>query len=327
MTTIAETPKLATVFGASGFLGRHVIRALVKRGWYVRAATRRPNACEHLQPIGNMGQVVPVAANLRNRSSIERAVAGADYVVNLVGILAESGRQTFSGLQAEGAGAVAELAKAAGAGLAHVSAIGADAGSASAYARTKAEGEAAVFSALADAVVLRPSIVFGPEDGFFNRFADMARFSPALPLIGGGTTRFQPVYVGDVGEAVARAADGAVPRGRVFELGGPEILSFRQCLERMLDAIGRKRLLAPIPWGVAQLGAKIAGFLPFAPITEDQVILLRSDNVVSDAATRDNRTLAGLGIEPHSLDAILPTYLWRFRVAGQFARKGETAGT
>ncbi len=329
MTTIAEMPKLVTVFGASGFLGRHVVRALVKRGYYIRAVSRRPNTANFLQPIGNMGQVVPIQANIRNASSIARAVEGADYVVNLVGILFEGGRQTFSGIQGEGAGAVAQAARAAGAGLTHVSAIGADANSASEYARTKAEGEAAVLAAVADAVILRPSIVFGPEDKFFNRFADMARFSPFLPVIGGGVTKLQPVYAGDVGEAVARSADNRLPRGRVYELGGPEVLSFRQCMERTLQAVGRRRRILSIPWGVAGLQGKIFDLVPLItpPITADQVTQLRNDNVVSESAKAEGRTLPGIGVEAQSLDAILPTYLWRYRVAGQFARKGEAART
>ncbi len=324
MTTIAEAPKCATVFGASGFLGRHVVRALVKRGWYVRAASRNSSLPNYLQPIGNVGQVVPVQANLRVPASVERAVEGSDYVVNLVGILFE-GRQRFGEVQAEGARAVAEAAARNGVGLAHVSAIGADAASQSDYARTKAEGERAVLGTAGDSVVLRPSIMFGPEDGFFNRFANMARFSPVLPLIGGGTTLLQPVYVGDVAEAVARAAEGRVSSGATYELGGPEVLSFRQCMERMLSAIDRSRTLVSIPWGLAQLQGTVLGMLPNPLLTADQVKLLKVDNVVSDAAKGEGRTLEGLGIEASSLEAVLPTYLWRYRVAGQFARKDQAA--
>lgn len=324
MTTITETPKLATVIGASGFVGRHVVRALAKRGWRVRAASRRVESANFLLPLGNMGQVAPIQVNIRNRASLERAIEGADYVVNLVGIMQEGGRQTYAALQRDGAGTVAELAKATGAGLAHVSAIGADADSPTGYARSKAEGEAAVRAAHGEAVILRPSLLFGPEDTFFNRFADMARFAPALPLIGGGGTLFQPVYVGDVAEAVARAADGTVPFGRLYELGGPETVSFRQCMERMLGIIGRRRLLVPIPWGIASALGTIVGLMPNAPLTADQVELLKSDNVVSEAAAREGRTLAGLGIEAQSLEAILPSYLWRYRVTGQFAPKGAS---
>ncbi|HEV7253144.1 MAG TPA: complex I NDUFA9 subunit family protein [Mesorhizobium sp.] len=323
MTVITETPKLVTVFGASGFVGRHVVRALAKRGYYIRAAGRERELATYLQPIGNMGQVVHVQANLRVPASLTRAMAGVDHVVNLAGILAEGGRQTFEAVHAEGAGAVAKAAREAGIGVTHLSALGADPQSRSVYARSKALGEQAVFAAAPDATVLRPSVVFGPEDSFFNRFAEMARFSPALPLIGGGRTRFQPVYVGDVAEAVARAVDGTLDRGRIYELGGPEVLTFRQCLERMLDVVGRRRLLLPIPWGIAEILGSIGNRVPFAPITRDQVELLKTDNVVSEAARAEGRTLAGLGVEPQSVAALLPTYLWHFRVGGQFANRKE----
>lgn len=320
MTIVTETPRLVTVFGASGFIGRHVVRALTKRGYRIRAAVRRPDLAGHLQPLGNTGQVMPVQANLRYRWSVDRAVEGADHVVNLVAVPYEKGRQSFAALHDFGARAVAEAARAAGAGLTHISAIGADETSPSAYARSKARGERAVFETLPGAVVLRPSIVFGPEDHFFNRFANMARYSPVLPLIGGGHTRFQPVYVDDVAEAVAKAMDGAAPGGRVYELGGPRVLTFRQCMEEMLPVIGRRRLLVSVPWSVAGLQAAFLGLLPKPPLTSDQVTLLRLDNVVSAEAQREGRTLQGLGIAPESVEAILPTYLWRFRPAGQFTR-------
>ena len=323
MTEILETPKLVTVFGGSGFVGRHVVRALAKRGYRVRVAVRRPDLAGHVQPLGNDGQIQAVQANLRVRWSIDRAVEGADHVINLVGILFEGGRQTFNAVQDFGARAVAESARAAGVPLTHMSALGADAESESVYARTKAAGERAVFETVPDAVVLRPSIIFGPEDGFFNRFAGMARYSPVLPLIGGGQTRFQPVFVGDVAEIVARSVDGAVPGGRIYELGGPEISTFRELLEEMLEVIDRKRLLVPVPWFAAELQGSILGMLPNPLLTRDQVTLLRTDNVVSDAAIRDGRTFAGLGLYPQSTEAILPAYLWRFRPAGQFTRKTE----
>lgn len=323
MTEILQTPKLVTIFGGAGFIGRHVVRALAKRGYLVRVACRRPDLAGHLQPLGNVGQIQAVQANLRVRWSVDRAVQDADHVINLVGILHESGRQTFSAVQDFGARAVAEAARAVGAGLTHNSALGADVNSDSSYAQTKARGEQAVLETVPDAVIYRPSIVFGPEDGFFNRFANMARFSPVLPLIGGGETKFQPVYVGDVAEAIARSVDGKVPGGRIYELGGPDVLSFRECMEEMLEVIDRKRWLAPLPWGLASLQASILQLLPNPLLTTDQVTLLKSDNVVSTAAQKDGRTFAALGIQPRTTAAILPSYLWRYRPAGQFTRKTE----
>jgi len=320
MTAITQVPPLVTVFGGSGFLGRHVVRALARRGYRVRVAVRNPNLAGHLQPLGNVGQIHAVQANLRYRWSIDRAVQGADHVVNLVGILFESGRQRFDAVQDFGARAVAEASRAEGARLTHVSAIGADPQSPAAYARTKARGEQAVLETVKDAIIFRPSIVFGPEDGFFNRFAAMARLSPALPLIGGGETLFQPVYVTDVAEAIARSVDGKVKGGRIYELGGPEVKSFRQCMEEMLAVVERKRLLAPVPWWLAHLQASILGMLPNPLLTTDQVEMLKTDNVVSAAAEKDGRTFAGLGITPQPMEAILPTYLWQYRPSGQFTR-------
>jgi NADH dehydrogenase len=323
MTEILQTPKLVTVFGGSGFLGRHVVRALARRGYQVRVACRRPDLAGHLQPLGNVGQIRAVQANLRVRWSVDRAVEGADQVVNLVGILFETGRQSFPAVQDFGSRAVAEAARAVGAGVTHVSALGSSAESDSIYARTKAAGERAVLETLPESVVLRPSIVFGPEDGFFNRFANMARFSPALPLIGGGMTRFQPVFVGDVAEAVARSVDGGIVGGRVYELGGPEVKTFRECMEEMLEVIDRKRLLVPVPWALASMKATVLGMLPNPLLTTDQVTLLKTDNVVSEAAHREGRTLGAFDVRPQSLAAILPTYLWRYRPAGQFTRRTE----
>jgi NADH dehydrogenase len=319
---IATTDKgLVTVFGASGFVGRHVVRALLRRGWRVRAAVRRPNLAGHLQPLGMVGWVQPIQANVRYRWSVDRAVTGADVVVNLVGILSESGRQRFDAVQDFGARAVAEAARAARAErLIHVSAIGADINSPSAYARTKAAGEAAVFETLPGAVIFRPSIQFGPEDGFFNRFAALARVLPALPVFGGGHTRFQPVFVGDVAHAIADAVDGKVAGGRVYELGGPEIKTFRECMELVLATTERRRLLVPVPWGVARVAAAVTQLLPKPLLTVDQVTQLRIDNVVSEAALRERRTLAGLGIDPTNLEAVLESYLYRFRAHGQFDR-------
>ncbi|MGN6549279.1 MAG: complex I NDUFA9 subunit family protein [Pararhizobium sp.] len=320
-----EQPKLVTVFGGSGFLGRHLVEALARRGYRIRVAVRRPELAGYLQPLGHVGQIVAVQANLRYRESIERAVAGADHVVNCVGILFEQGRQTFDAVQDFGARAVAEATRATGARLTHVSAIGADVESDSRYARSKGRAETAVMETLPDATIVRPSIVFGPEDQFFNKFADMARFSPFLPLIGGGKTRFQPVYVVDVAEAIARSVDGTIPAGRVYELGGPEVLTFRQCMEEMLRVIARKRRLVSLPWGAASTIAAFSAAVPFVtpPLTQDQVTLLKHDNVVSDAAKKDGRTLPGIGIKPTNLGAVLPSYLVRFRVAGQFTRDIE----
>ena len=320
MAPVMKVPPLVTVFGGSGFIGRHVVRALARRGYRVRAAVRKPNLALHLLPLGNVGQIQPVQANLRMRWSVDRAVQGADYVINLVGIMHESGRQTFNAVQDFGARAVAEAARAQGAKLIHLSAIGADAQSNVAYARTKALGEKAVRETLEDAIIFRPSVVFGPEDAFFNRFAAMARMSPVLPLIGGGETKFQPVYVDDVAEAIARAVDGEVAGGRVYELGGPQVANFRELLEEVLAVVGRKRLLAPVPWWVAKIQGSLLGLLPNPPLTSAQVELLKSDNVVSQAAIDEGRTLEGLGVTPQALDAILPSYLWQFRPAGQYTK-------
>lgn len=326
MTSLNQ-PKLVTVFGGSGFVGRHVVRALAKRGYRIRVAVRRPDLAGHLQPLGGVGQIVAVQANLRNRDSVDRAVQGSDYVVNCVGILFESGRNTFDSVQDFGARAVAEAARAAGAGLTHISAIGADIESASVYARSKGRAEAAVAKVLPEAVILRPSIVFGPGDGFFNKFAEMARFVPALPLIGGGETKFQPVYVGDVAEAVARSVDGSLTGGTVYELGGPRVMSFKQVLEEILKITHRKCALVSLPWAVASLIGKIATWIPFIdpPLTDDQVVLLKSDNVVSSEAVSQNRTLAGIGIAPTAVESILPSYLTRYRPHGQYSGTGSEA--
>ena len=313
---------LVTVFGGSGFLGRHVVRALAKRDYRIRVAVRRPELAGHLQPLGRVGQIHSVQANLRYPASVEAAMRDSHVAINLVGILAESGRQTFDAVQATGAGTVAKAAAAASARMVHVSAIGADAHSTSAYARAKAAGETAVLSAVPSATIMRPSVVFGPEDQFTNRFAALARMSPALPLIGGGLTKLQPVYVGDVATAVADAVDGKTKPGATYELGGPDVLTMREIMEFILAITYRQRMLLSLPFGLAKLQAQ---FLQFAPgafkLTPDQVELLRSDNVVSEAAKAAGLTLEGLGIMPDSLDAIAPQYLWRFRAAGQFQRK------
>jgi uncharacterized protein YbjT (DUF2867 family) len=312
----AET--LVTVFGGSGFLGRHVVRALAQRQYRIRAAVRRPELCGYLRPMGRVGQINAVQANLRYPESVAAAVRDADIVVNLVGILFERGVQRFDAVQVEGAEAVAQAAKAAGARLVHISAISADANSPSHYARSKAEGEQRVLAADPAATIVRPSFVFGPEDDFFNRFAALARIAPALPLPGGGHTRFQPVFVGDVAEAVAKAVDGETKAGAIYELGGPNVRSFKELMEFTLATIQRRRLLVPVPFAVMKLKAAFLQFMPKPLLTPDQVELLKHDNVVSDDARRDGRTLEALGIIPETVDAIVPSYLWRFRKAGQF---------
>jgi uncharacterized protein YbjT (DUF2867 family) len=322
MAVLTGDKGLVTVFGGSGFVGRHVVRALLKRGWRVRAAVRRPDLAGHLQPLGSVGWVQPVQANVRYRWTVDRAVEGADAVVNLIGILAEGGRQRFDSVHVFGARAIAEATRNAGiARLVHMSALGADPESKSDYAKSKAIAEQAVLETKPDATIFRPSIIFGPEDHFFNRFAGMAPFSPALPLIGGGHTRFQPVFVGDVARAFADAVEGKARAATVYELGGPEIKTFRECMELMLKEIDRNRLLVTVPWPAASLLAKVAQFVPGKPLTPDQLRQLRLDNVVSEKAIKEKRTLAGLAIEPTSLAAILPSYLVRFRPHGQFERK------
>ncbi len=297
---VAKNPleTLVTVFGGSGFLGRHVVRALAKRDYRVRVAVRRPELAGHLQPMGRVGQIHAVQANLRYPQSIAAALRDADVAINLVGILFERGRQRFDAVQTAGAEAVARAATAAGAPLVHVSAIGADANSSSHYARSKAEAERLVLAAHPAATIFRPSILFGPEDDFFNRFAALACVSPALPLVGGGHTRFQPVFAGDVGEAIALAVDGRTRPGAIYELGGPQVRTFRELMEFMLATIRRRRLLVPVPFGAMKLQAAFAQLLPKPPITPDQVELLKSDNVVSDEARRDGRILEALGIIP-----------------------------
>jgi uncharacterized protein YbjT (DUF2867 family) len=323
MVTQSDLDKLVTVFGGSGFLGRHVVRALCKRGYRVRVAVRRPDLAGHLQPLGRVGQVHAVTANLRYPGSVEAAARDADVVINLVGILFERGRQRFESVHTFGAEAVALAAAAFGARLIHVSAIGADPDAPSHYARSKAMGEKLALAAMPSATILRPSILFGPEDDFFNKFAALARIAPALPLVGGGHTRFQPVFAGDVAAAILAAIDRPETGGATYELGGLEVLSFKELMRCVLATTERRRLLVPVPFGLArkmafllQLPTKVLGIKPM--LTQDQVDLLLRDNVVSAEARIDGRTLAGLGIEPAAMRAIVPTYLWRFRKSGQF---------
>ncbi len=317
MTARSPEDSLITIYGGSGFLGRHLVRALCKRHYRIRVAVRRPDLAGHLQPLGRVGQIHAVQANLRHAESVQAAARGADVVVNLVGILYARGKQSFDRVHTSGAEQVALAAKQHGARLVHVSALGADEQSRSAYARSKAAAERLVMAAEPPAVIMRPSIMFGPEDDFFNRFAAMARLSPVLPLIGDGVTRFQPVFVGDVAAALADAVDGKVKTG-VYELGGPEVRTFRELLQFILATIERRRLLVPLPFWLAKLHASFLQYWPKPLLTPDQVELLRSDNVVSEAAKAEGRTLQGLGIQPEPIEAIVPSYLWRFRKTGQF---------
>lgn len=314
--------KLAVVFGGSGFVGRHVVRELAKRGWRVRVAVRRPHLAQFLRPLGTVGQIHLAQANIRYRDSVLHALDGADAVVNLVGILAKQGPQTFEAVQTDGARTIAELASEAGIdNIVHVSAIGADESSASQYARSKALGEKAMREAHPQSVIMRPSVIFGPEDDFFNRFAAMMALFRSVPLIGGGKTRFQPVYVDDVADAICAALENPVHRGKVFELGGPQAASFKELMTLTARIIDRRVLMLPLPFpiagmmgGMGDLVAMLSFGLVQAPITADQVRLLKADNVVSDGALG----FEALGIAPDTMEAILPTYLYRFRKYGQF---------
>ena len=310
---------LVTVFGGSGFVGAQAVRQLAKAGWRVRVAVRNPNLAYAMRLAGDVGQIDIVQANIRNAASLRRALEGASAAVNLVGVLRETGRQGFQAVHVMGARHVAEQARAAGVHrVVQMSALGADPNSASRYARSKAEGEAAVREIYPDAVIVRPSIVFGPEDAFFNRFAAMAGISPALPLIGGGHTRFQPVFVGDVGKAIAQAVSDPDAAGHTYELGGPGTYTFRELMELTLREIGKRRFLAPLPWPVAGLLGKagdMVGGLVAPPVTADQVLLLKADNVASGAYPG----LEALGVAPTNVESVLPTYLYRFRKGGQYA--------
>jgi len=303
------------VIGASGFIGRYVVKRLAARGAVIAAVVRNVEAALFLQPMGDVGQIARFSASILDETRLAAAIAGSDAVVNLVGILHESGGQRFEATHREGAARLGSLARAAGVKhLVHISAIGADPASPSAYARSKAEGEQSLRAAFPEAVILRPSVVFGPEDDFFNRFATLAQLLPALPLIGGGKTRFQPVYVGDVADAVVAALDDPAATGRTYELGGPRIYTFRTLMELVLAETRRKCLLLPLPWTLASLQASFLEWLPTPPLTRDQVKLLKHDNVVSPGAL----TLKDLGIEPTAVEAIVPSYLDRYRRGGWF---------
>lgn len=312
--------KLVTIFGGSGFVGRYVARRMAKEGWRVRVAVRNVNEAIFVRPYGVVGQVEPVFCNIRDDASVAAVTEGADAVVNCVGVLAETGRNTFSAVQAEGAARIARIAAAHGvARMVQISAIGADAGATSSYSRTKAAGEAGVLEHMPDAVILRPSIIFGPEDQFFNRFAGMALFGPVLPVIG-ADTRFQPVYVDDVAAAAVKGVLGQASPG-VYELGGPDVHSFRELMQQMLGVIHRRRLIVNIPFWMARLMAAVFGLigkltlgLVKGPVTTDQVKNLSIDNVVTQGA----RGFADLDISPTPMESVLPDYLWRFRPSGQY---------
>jgi len=314
--------QVVTVFGGSGFIGRHLIRRLARAGAIVRIATRNPNKAQFLKTAGAVGQIVPLATDVRSDESVARAVDGADVVVNLIGALYNDGPWTMDTAHAQAAGRIARLAKAAGARrLVHISAIGADAKSEAEYGRTKAAGEKAVLAAFPEATILRPSIVFGPEDHFFNRFAAMAQVAWALPLIGGGKTRFQPVYVGDVADAIVAALHDPKAQGRTYELGGPSVYTFKELMELTLKEIRRKRLLLPLPWKVAETLGGLMEKIPLIapPLTKDQVEMLKKDNVPSGSAPG----LADLGVTPTTVEVIVPTYLYRFIVGGRYAASRE----
>lgn len=320
MSISLNSSALVTVFGGSGFLGRYVVQALAKTGCRIRVAVRRPDRAIHLQTQGSVGQIHAVQANLRYVESVRRALEGADAAVNLVGILQPSRKQTFEAVHAEGAGLVARAAKEAGArAFVHVSALGAGPNSRANYARSKARGEELVRENFTQSVILRPSIVFGAEDEFFNRFATMARFTPILPLFGGGRTRFQPVFAGDVARAAVAGVDGRARAGVPYELGGPSIYTFKDLLDMLGDYTNRKRSYISIPFWIAKIQAAFVQMVPGAPITVDQLRMLQTDNIVSEDAIREARTFKELGIAPQAVETIVPKYLVQFRPKGEFS--------
>jgi uncharacterized protein YbjT (DUF2867 family) len=329
-----SSDRLATVFGGSGFVGRHIVRALAREGWRVRAASRRPDLAGFLRPQGTVGQIEPVQANLRYPESVARAIEGADVVVNAAGVKSERGPQSYAAVHVSGAGEIARAARAEGVrALVQISGIGADSGSANPYIGSKGHAEDAARAEFPDAIMLRPSLVFGPDDDFFNRYAALARMLPALPLFGGGDTRLQPVFAGDVASATVRALDGAADPGQTYELGGPEIMTLREAVQLVLRIVERRRWLIALPFGVSRAVAGVTeiasaatlGLFPKAlTTTRDQVELLRYDNIVSESAIAKGRTLAALGIDPQGVEAIAPAYLTRFRKTGQYAASRPT---
>ncbi len=316
-----DHPELITIFGGSGFVGTQVVQLLARAGYRIRVAVRRPDLAGHVKPLGNVGQVVPIQANVRNKDSVAAAVRGASVVINLAAIGIEKGRQRFRAVNVMGARNVAEASRLAGVEtFIQMSVLGADTHSPSLFARSRAMGEAEVRSVFPGAIIFRPSVIFGVGDDFFNTIGALSRLLPVMPLFG-AKTRFQPVYVGDVAEAIAEAAKGNAAAGTTYELGGPEILSNRELTERVLRETGRRRPILPLPLGVGPLLSIPMGLLPKPLLTGDRVRLLGLDNVVSDAAIADKRTLQGFGITPRPLDAVLPSYLWRFAPNGQFDRQ------
>jgi len=325
---MSGTPKLVTIFGGSGFVGRYIARRMAKQGWRVRVAVRRPNEANFVRPYGAVGQVEPILANIRDDASVQAAIAGADAVVNCVGILNETRRQKFGAVQAEGAGRIARLAAKEGVEtLVHFSAIGADKKSESEYSQTKAEGETLVKKAFKSAVILRPSIVFGNEDEFFNRFATLAKFSPVVPVVG-ADTKFQPVYVDDLAAAAVQGVLGNAKAG-VYELGGPEVATFQDLVTKLMGVIRRKRLIVNIPfffasmkaWGFDMAQKLSLGLFTNKILTRDQVKSLKVDNVVAPRANG----FKALGIEPTAMDAVMDEYLYRHRPYGQYTELTETA--
>ncbi|MGK7651029.1 complex I NDUFA9 subunit family protein [Roseovarius sp. B08] len=319
--------RLVTIYGGSGFVGRYIARRMAQKGWRVRVAVRRPHEAIFVKPYGVVGQVAPVACNIRDDASVRSVMHGADAVINCVGTFERRGKNNFDAIQVEGARRVAKLAAEMGVDrMVQISAIGADTESASIYGQTKAKGEEAVLEHMPGAVILRPSVIFGHEDNFFNRFAGMTKFSPVLPVVG-GSTKFQPVYVDNVAEAAVMGATGEAAPG-IYELGGPDVHTFRELMQQMLEVIRRRRLIMNIPFAVARpLGAVMdgvqflsGGLIP-AQITRDQVASLGRDNVASD----DARGFAALGIRPTAMEAVLPDYLWRFRPSGQYSDIKESA--
>lgn len=316
-----NSSEIVTIFGGSGFVGRYIVRALAQKGYRIRVAVRRPETAGFLQPLGGVGQINPIQANVRNAASVSRAVQGSSAIINLVGLLYSRGKQSFDAVHVEGARNIAEAAKFEGIDkFIHMSSIGANPGSKSSYARTKAKGEGVVQSEIDKAVILRASVIFGPEDDFYNRFAGLAQIAPVLPLIGGGKTRLQPVYVGDVARAVVVAMEGGAQQGSIYELGGPQIITLKEVMQQVLQFTDRKRALIGVPFFFAKMKALFLQLLPTPPLTVDQVRLLQQDNVVSENAIAEHRTFEGLGIQSlQTTGNVVPEYLERFRTKGQFS--------